>query len=89
MLPQSCGRVGAEHPFTYLLRECVGALNQMLGVRDAFCDICKYCSQRELFDLGAASVAEAREDVVLAHTPTTNIRRNRKALVGDREPTKI
>ena len=28
--PQSCGGVGVEHPFTYLLRECVGALNQML-----------------------------------------------------------
>ena len=70
-LPQSCGGVGVEHPFTYLLRECVGALNQMLGVRDTFCDLCKYRSQRELFDLGAASVAEAQEDLVLAHTPTT------------------
>ena len=49
----------------------MGALNQMLGVRDAFCDLCKYRSQRELFDLGAASVAEAQEDLVLAHTPTT------------------
>ena len=58
MLPQSSGVVDAEHPFTYLLRDCVGVLNQMLGVRDAFCDLCKYRSQRELFDLGAASVAK-------------------------------
>ena len=63
--------MGVEHRLTYLLRECVGALNQMLGVRDAFCDLCKDRSQRELFDLGAASVAEAQEDLVLAHTPTT------------------
>ena len=27
--------------------------------------------ERELFDLGAASVAEAQENLVLAHTPTT------------------
>ena len=56
----------------------------------------------ELFDLGAASVAEAQEDLVLAHTPTTRYessfffapylsrrlryRVNWKALVGDREP---
>ena len=47
MLLQSCGGVGAEYPFTYLMREYVGALNQMLGVWDAFCDLCRYRSQRD------------------------------------------
>ena len=36
-----------------------------------FCDLCKYRSQKEWFDLGAASVAEAQEDLLLAHTTTT------------------
>ena len=55
----------------------------MLGVRDAFCDLCKYRSQEELFDLLAASVAEAQEDLVLAHTTTTRYESLRHTFGGD------
>ena len=70
-LPRSHGGLECPHPSVYLMKECANVLNQMLDIPDAYRKICIHRTKQEIKDLGVASIREAQEDLLLAHTPTT------------------